>query len=140
VDDLKKMFVGEDKAKTPATIHDYLARPDKQELVRRLMEEAHLAPVPPPEEAPDAAKPLAGLTFVITGTLPNLSRDEAKELVEKCGGKASESVSKKTNYLVAGEAAGSKLEKAQKLGVKVIDEAELRRMTGGAGTAQQSLF
>jgi DNA ligase (NAD+) len=141
VDDLKKMFVGEDKAKTPATIHDYLARPDKQELVRRLMEDAKLTPTPPPEETPDVkGKPLTGLTFVVTGTLPTLSRDEAKELIERSGGKASESVSKKTSYVVAGEAAGSKLEKAQKLGVKVIDEAELRKMAGSDGTGQLGLF
>lgn len=138
VEDLQKMFVGEDKAKTPAILHDYLARPDKQELVRRLMEEARLQPVPPPEEAPEAAKPLTGLTFVITGTLPTLSRDEAKELIEKAGGKAAGSVSKKTNYLLAGEEAGSKLEKARELGVPIIGEAELLQMTGDIGQIRQS--
>ncbi len=72
----------------------------------------------------------AGLTFVITGTLPTLSRDEASELIKKNGGKASGSVSKKTHYVVAGDAAGSKLTKARELGVTVIDEAELLRMLG----------
>lgn len=73
---------------------------------------------------------LSGLTFVLTGTLPTLTRDEAKERIEAAGGKVSGSVSKKTNYLVAGEEAGSKLEKAQSLGVAVLDEAGLLGMLG----------
>jgi DNA ligase (NAD+) len=68
---------------------------------------------------------LAGLTFVITGTLPTLTRDQAKERIEAAGGKVSGSVSKKTNHLVAGEEAGSKLEKAEQLGVSILDEAAL---------------
>jgi DNA ligase (NAD+) len=75
------------------------------------------------EPAARAPKPLAGLTFVITGTLPTLSRDEAKDKLESAGAKVAGSVSKKTNYLVAGEEAGSKLDKARELGVSVIDEA-----------------
>ncbi|WP_294520976.1 NAD-dependent DNA ligase LigA [uncultured Anaerovibrio sp.] len=71
---------------------------------------------------------LAGKTIVITGTLPTLSRNEAKELVEANGGKAAGSVSKKTDYVLAGEAAGSKLSKAQELGIPVIDEAEFLQM------------
>ena len=71
---------------------------------------------------------LAGKTIVITGTLPTLSRNEAKELVEANGGKAAGSVSKKTDYVLAGEAAGSKLTKAQELGIPVIDEAEFLQM------------
>ena len=69
-----------------------------------------------------------GLTFVITGTLPNLSRKEAAGLIEAHGGRVAGSVSKKTDYLVAGEAAGSKLQKAQDLGVKVLDEAGLQEL------------
>ncbi len=70
----------------------------------------------------------AGKTFVITGTLPSMGRKEAAELIEKNGGKVAGSVSKKTDFLLAGEAAGSKLDKATSLGVPVIDEAELLSM------------
>ncbi len=75
-----------------------------------------------------ASDKFAGLTFVLTGTLPTMSRDEASELIKAQGGKVSGSVSKKTSYVVAGEAAGSKLTKAQDLGVTIIDEDELKRM------------
>jgi DNA ligase (NAD+) len=68
---------------------------------------------------------LAGLSFVLTGTLPTMSRDEASELIKRAGGKVVGSVSKKTDYVVAGEAAGSKLTKAQTLGIKIISEEEL---------------
>ena len=68
---------------------------------------------------------LQGKTLVLTGTLPNLSRSEAKALIEAAGGKVSGSVSKKTDYLVAGEAAGSKLTTAESLGVTVLSEADL---------------
>ncbi|WP_414754740.1 NAD-dependent DNA ligase LigA [Anabaena sp. CCY 9910] len=71
---------------------------------------------------------LVGKTFVITGTLPTLKRDEAKALIQKAGGKITESVSKKTDYLVVGEDAGSKLEKAQTLGIKQLSEAELMKI------------
>lgn len=71
----------------------------------------------------------AGLTFVLTGTLPTMKRDEAKALIESFGGKVSGSVSKKTNYVVAGEDAGSKLTKAQELGIAVLSEAELLEKT-----------
>lgn len=77
------------------------------------------------EPAAATPKPLLGKTFVITGTLPTLSRDQAKDMVEAAGGKVAGSVSKKTDYVVAGTDAGSKLIKAQELGVAVIDEAHL---------------
>ncbi|MGB8687341.1 MAG: BRCT domain-containing protein, partial [Microcoleus sp.] len=68
---------------------------------------------------------LVGKTFVITGTLPTMKRDEAKELIQKAGGKITNSVSAKTNYVVVGEDAGSKLEKAQSLGIQQLSESEL---------------
>jgi DNA ligase (NAD+) len=73
---------------------------------------------------------LSGLTFVITGTLPTFSRDDAREFIEAHGGKVTDSVSKKTSYLVLGETPGSKYEKAQSLGVKIIDEAQLKKLAG----------
>jgi DNA ligase (NAD+) len=72
--------------------------------------------------------PLAGKTIVLTGSLPNLTRDEATKLIEAAGGRTSSSVSKKTDYLLAGEAAGSKFTKAEKLGVSVLDEAKLLQL------------
>jgi len=75
-----------------------------------------------------AAAPLLGKTFVLTGTLPTLKRDDAKTMIEAAGGKVSGSVSKKTDYVVAGEEAGSKLEKAQELGVAVLDETEFLQL------------
>ena len=75
---------------------------------------------------------LSGLTFVLTGTLPNWTRDDASAKIEAQGGKVTGSVSKKTSYVVAGEEAGSKLDKASALGVRVIDEAGLRELLGEA--------
>jgi len=75
--------------------------------------------------------PLQGLTFVLTGTLPSMSREDAKSMIETAGGKVSSAVSKKTDYVVAGEEAGSKLTKAQELGVPIVSEAELIEMLKG---------
>jgi NAD-dependent DNA ligase len=75
--------------------------------------------------------PLAGKTFVLTGTLPKLKREEAAAKIEAAGGTVSGSVNKKTDYVVAGEDAGSKLDKAQKLGVKIISEPELLKLCAG---------
>jgi DNA ligase (NAD+) len=77
-----------------------------------------------------ALGPFAGKTFVLTGTLPTMKREDAGAKIEALGGKVSSSVSKKTDYVLAGEEAGSKLEKAQKLGVRIIDEAEFVKMCG----------
>ena len=79
---------------------------------------------------PQSSGPLSGLTFVVTGTLPSLSREGVKEFIEHHGGKVTDSVSKNTSYLVLGEAPGSKYEKAKALGVKMIGEEELRKMCG----------
>ncbi|PIY28261.1 MAG: DNA ligase [Comamonadaceae bacterium CG_4_9_14_3_um_filter_60_33] len=84
------------------------------------------------EPAPVTAQPLSGQTFVLTGTLPTLGREEAKALIEAAGGKVAGSVSKKTSFVVAGAEAGSKLDKAQELGVAVIDESRLKEMLDGA--------
>jgi DNA ligase (NAD+) len=86
------------------------------------------------EEGPPAAqapKPLSGKTVVLTGTLPTLSREEAKEMLESAGAKVAGSVSKKTDYVVAGAEAGSKLDKARELGVAVLDEDGLRGLLAG---------
>ena len=80
------------------------------------------------EPAMQAPKPLSGKTFVITGTLPTLGRDQAKDLLEAAGAKVAGSVSKKTDYLLAGAEAGSKLDKARELGVAVIDEAQMQEL------------
>ena len=80
-------------------------------------------------------KALAGQTFVLTGSFPTLSRDQARDLLEAAGAKVSASVSKKTRYVVAGSDAGSKLDKARELGVEVLDEAAMLRLLAGPGPA-----
>jgi DNA ligase (NAD+) len=80
---------------------------------------------PPPGEGP-----LAGITFVLTGTLPTLTREAATELIQAAGGRVTSSVSKKTDYVVAGDSAGSKLEKAERLAVSVLDEPGLLALLG----------
>ncbi|WP_417066735.1 NAD-dependent DNA ligase LigA [Niveibacterium terrae] len=95
------------------------------------------------ESEGEAAAPeglLAGKTFVITGSLPSLSRDEAKALLEAAGAKVAGSVSKKTDYLLAGSDAGSKLAKAQELGITILDEDQMRAMLGDAKPGQSELF
>jgi len=108
------------------SIHAFFAQPHNREVVEQL----RAAGVHWPEgDAADAGpKPLAGKTLVLTGTLPTLSRDAAQALIEAAGGKVSGSVSKKTDYVVAGSEAGSKLDKARELGVTVLDEAGLRAL------------
>lgn len=102
-------------------IHDFFARPANRALVQALKD----AGVEMTAEKKQRSTQLAGLIFVLTGTLPNLTRDEAKQKIETAGGKVAGSVSKKTNYVVAGEEAGSKLDKAHELKVPVLDEAGL---------------
>jgi DNA ligase (NAD+) len=107
-------------------IVDWFARPANKKVLSKL-KKAGMWPVAEKREI-SGPQPFAGLTFVITGTLPEFSRTEAKEFIEALGGKVASSVSKNTNYLVAGESAGSKLAKAEELGVPVLDEAVLRQM------------
>ncbi len=116
-----------------------------EEKNRALIEELQAAGLVLSAQRRERSNELAGLTFVITGTLPTLTREEAKEKIENAGGKVSGSVSKKTSYLVAGDEAGSKLDKAQQLGVPVLDEsALLTLLAGGAApgstTANSPLF
>jgi DNA ligase (NAD+) len=112
-------------------LRDWLQQPGKRGLlaaVARRRDEL-LAALPAQPAGSDIPVPsLTGRSFVLTGTLPTLKRDQAKEMIEAAGGKVIGSVSRKTDYVVAGEEAGSKLEKALELGVPVIDEAELLKM------------
>jgi DNA ligase (NAD+) len=112
------------------SIRDFFAEPHNRAVIAAL----RAAGVHWKEGAPrrPAEGLLTGRTFVLTGTLPTLSRDDAKALLEAAGATVAGSVSKKTDYVVAGAEAGSKLVKAEALGVKVIDEAEMRALLGGA--------
>jgi DNA ligase (NAD+) len=103
------------------SIRTFFDQPHNREVVEQL----RACGVQWEEGAPAdrAAQPLTGKTFVLTGTFPTLSRDQAKDLLEAAGAKVAGSVSKKTDYVVAGAEAGSKLDKAQALGVAVLDEA-----------------
>jgi DNA ligase (NAD+) len=104
----------------------FFDQPHNREVVEQLRACGVTWPEGPP--APVTPQPLSGKAFVITGTLPTLSRDEAKALIEAAGGRVAGSVSKKTSYVVAGTEAGSKLTKAQELGVAVLDEAGLQEL------------
>jgi DNA ligase (NAD+) len=108
--------------KVAESISRFFSEPRNQELVERLRAAGLRFTY---ESARPKSGPLQGLTFVLTGTLPSLSRDEAKRLIETAGGKVSGSVSGKTTYIVAGEDPGSKLAKAQELGVAVLNERQL---------------
>jgi DNA ligase (NAD+) len=106
-----------------ASIREFFDEPSNRALVERLRAFLNFKGI---KKVRGTA--LAGKTFVLTGTLPTYSRDAAKKMIEDAGGKVSGSVSKKTDYVVAGEDAGSKLDKARELGVKVIDEAEMVKL------------
>jgi DNA ligase (NAD+) len=113
------------------SIHTFFAQPHNREVVEQL----RAAGIRWDEHdgvAAAASKPLAGLTVVLTGTLPTLTRDEAKDLLEAAGVKVAGSVSKRTAYVVAGEEAGAKLDKARELGVPVLDEGGLLRLLASA--------
>jgi DNA ligase (NAD+) len=120
--------------KIAASVHEYFSVLANRALIDkfaqlgvRVAEEAPVSPIG------DAAA--GGLTFVVTGTLPTFSRDETHAFIKAHGGKVASSVSSKTSYVVAGEAAGSKLDKARQLGVPVIDEAALRALVVQYGMA-----
>jgi DNA ligase (NAD+) len=112
------------------SVHAFFRQPHNVEVIEQLRAcGVHWEESEPVAQAP---KPLSGKTVVLTGTLPTLSRDEAKEMLEAAGAKVAGSVSKKTDYVVAGAEAGSKLEKALALGVAVLDEDGLRQLLAGA--------
>ena len=111
------------------SIVDWFAQPVNQKVVKKLRA-AGVDPEMQKSEVRTQTGLLSGLTFVVTGTLPTLSRDGVKEFIERNGGKVTDSVSKKTSYLVLGENPGSKAEKARALGVKILDEGGLRKLAG----------
>ncbi len=114
--------------KIGAAVVAFFAEPKNRALIERLRRHG----VTFEESAPEVGTALAGQTFVITGTLPNLSRAAAKELIKRSGGRVVSSVSKNTTALVVGEAPGGKLERAKALGVEILDEASLLRRIGAA--------
>ena len=126
VDDLQQIEgIGPNIAEA---IVDWFARPANQRILKKL-KAVGLWPIEQGKMNKVEGK-LSGLTFVVTGTLPTFSRDGVKEFIELNGGKVTDSVSKKTSYLVLGAEPGSKFEKAKSLGVKIIDEDELRKLVG----------
>ena len=118
-----------------ASLRTFFDQPHNREVVEQLR--AAGVTWDEHEGAPPAQSlPLAGLTFVLTGTLPTMGRDDAKDLIEAAGGKVSGSVSKKTSYVVAGAEAGSKLDKAQALSLPILDEEGLLKLVASLRAAQ----
>jgi DNA ligase (NAD+) len=109
---------------------DWFASPAGGDVLVRL-QHLGISPRGATKAAASASHPFAGKTFVLTGTLPTLSRDEASTLIRGVGGNVTGSVSKNTHYVLAGESAGSKLDKARELGVPVLDETQFRKLLGG---------
>ena len=126
----KLMAINDIGETTAKCIVEFFSNEHNREIISRLKVAGVNMTMPQKEEGSNA---LAGLTIVVTGTLPTLGRKEASELIEKNGGKATGSVSKKTSYLVAGEAAGSKLTKAQSLGIPILDEDGLFNLIKNGG-------
>ncbi len=110
------------------SVRDWFDDPGNSELCRRL--EAAGVRTKTEKSSEPADEALAGKIFVLTGTLGEFTRDEARAAIENRGGRVASSVSKKTDFVVAGEEAGSKLDKATELGVAVIDEAAFKKMLG----------
>ncbi len=115
---------------TAESLVRWFANEKNQALLTKFREAGLQFSIGEKPEAPEGGLPLDGLTFVITGTLPSMSRPDAKKLIEANGGKVTGSVSKNTNYLLAGEKAGSKLTKAEGLGVNIISEEQLNELIG----------
>lgn len=121
-----------------AAVLDFFASAQGRKILRRLQELGIQHRGGEPGPAAGAGKPLAGKTFVLTGTLPTLTREEASALIRAAGGNVTGSVSKNTDYVVAGQEAGSKLDKARALGIPILDEAQLRKLLGLAGRGKRS--
>ena len=120
---------------TAAAVVEFFALPETREMVEALAAAGvRLEAERAPETADAAAGPLAGMTFVLTGTLPTLTREEASEKIRAAGGKTASSVSSKTSVVLAGENAGSKLAKAEQLGIRIMDEEEFLAILGGQTT------
>ncbi|MEA5620489.1 NAD-dependent DNA ligase LigA [Cronbergia sp. UHCC 0137] len=118
-------------AEIAQSVYDWFRTPANQTLISRLQVlELQLATTEAPKAVGVNNPNIAGKIFVVTGTLPTLKRDEAKELIQQAGGKVTDSVSKKTDFLVVGADAGSKLEKAQTLGIAQLSEAQLLELLG----------
>lgn len=111
---------------TAAAIHEYFSHPRRRELIEALRR--HGLRFEETRRAAPAAGPLSGKSVVITGALPDISREEASERLAAAGARISASISKKTDYLVVGESAGSKLEKARSLGVPTLTWPEMLRV------------
>jgi DNA ligase (NAD+) len=117
-------------------IYEELSEERTRRLIERLRK-AGLRMELDPSERRQQGGPLDGKTLVLTGTLPNLSREQATRLIRLAGGKVVNSVSKKTDYVIAGDSPGSKLAKAQDLGTEVIDEKGLQKLVGENGASRK---
>jgi DNA ligase (NAD+) len=113
---------------TARSISDWFARDANREVLRKLKAAGVWPAAQLKMQASNGRQALAGKTFVVTGTLPTMSREEIKAIIQENGGRVTDSVSKNTSFLVLGENAGSKLEKARSLGVPTIDEASLLKL------------
>ena len=122
VQDLESVFeVGPVVA---ASIHQFFAQPENQRVLEKLKKAGVTMAS---SDAPSASEALSGKQFVLTGSLPTLSREAASALIQQHGGRVTTSVSKKTDCVLAGEEAGSKLDKAKQLGIKIISEEDFLR-------------
>jgi DNA ligase (NAD+) len=116
--------------RTAQSLAEWFAEPRNKALIEKLRV-ADVQLVEASSKPANESDKLSGMTFVLTGTLPSLTRTEASEIIQRNGGKVTDSVSKKTSYVVAGDAPGSKLNKAQKLGISILDEAALLELVNG---------